>query len=92
MNNYIIIYDGTFINLLSTIKYLLQEIKYLLQEHIKPQNIIIEGSYSLNLFETLIKPNIINDEKFINKIISISSHEIFKIIYYTFLIMPKIKN
>lgn len=85
MNNYIIIYDGTFINLLSTIK-------YLLQEHIKPQNIIIEGSYSPNLFETLIKPNIINDEKFINKIISISSHEIFKIIYYTFLIMPKIKN
>ena len=78
MNNYIIIYDGTFINLLSTIK-------YLLQEHIKPLNIIIEGSYSPNLFETLIKPNIINDEKFINKIISISSHEIFKIIYYTFL-------
>ena len=78
MNNYIIIYDGTFINLLSTIK-------YLLQEHIKPQNIIIEGSYPPNLFETLIKPNIINDEKFINKIISISSHEIFKIIYYTFL-------
>lgn len=85
MNNYIIIYDGTFINLLSTIK-------YLLQEHIKPQNIVIEDTYSPNLFETLINPNITNDEKFINQIITTSSHEILKIIYYTFLSDAKNKE
>lgn len=78
MNNYIIIYDGTFINLLSTIK-------YLLLSHIKPQNIVIEGTYSPSLFEILIKPDITNDEKFIKKIIATSSKETFKIIYYTFL-------
>ncbi len=78
MNNYLIIYDGTFINLLTTIK-------YLLQEHIKPQNIILEGTYSPNLFEVLIKPNITNDENFIEEIITTSSKEVFKIIYYIFL-------
>ena len=61
MNNYIIIYDGTFINLLTTIK-------YLLQANIKPQKIVIEGTYSPSLFETIIKPNIDNDPTFITKI------------------------
>ena len=78
MNNYIIIYDGTFINLLTTIK-------YLLQANIKPQKIVIEGTYSPSLFETIIKPNIDNDPTFITKIIKSSSKEVLKLITYTFL-------
>ena len=78
MNNYIIIYDGTFINLLTTIK-------YLLQANIKPQKIVIEGTYSPSLFETIIKPNIDNDPTFITKITKSSSKEVLKLITYTFL-------
>ena len=78
MNNYIIIYDGTFINLLTTIK-------YLLQTNIKPQKIVIEGTYSPSLFETIIKPNIDNDPTFITKITKSSSKEVLKLITYTFL-------
>ena len=78
MNNYIIIYDGTFINLLTTIK-------YLLQANIKPQKIVIEGTYSPSLFETIIKPNIDNDPTFITQIIKSSSKEVLKLITYTFL-------
>ena len=78
MNNYIIIYDGTFINLLTTIK-------YLLQANIKPQKIVIEGTYSPSLFETIIKPNIDNDPTFITKITISSSKEVLKLITYTFL-------
>lgn len=78
MNNYIIIYDGTFINLLTTIK-------YLLQANIKPQKIVIEGTYSPSLFETIIKPNIDNDPTFITKITKFSSKEILKLITYIFL-------
>ena len=77
-NNYIIIYDGTFINLLSTIK-------YLLQNHIKPQNIIKEGTYTPNLFEITLKPDIKDDPNFIKSIIKISSKEVLKIITYVFL-------
>lgn len=78
MNNYIIIYDGTFINLLTTIK-------YLLQANIKPQKIVIEGTYSPSLFETIIKPNIDNAPTFITKITKSSSKEVLKLITYTFL-------
>ncbi len=85
MNNYIVIYDGTFINLLSTIK-------YLLQENIKPENIVIEKSYSPNLFEILMNPEIKNDEAIISEIITTSSKEVFKIIYYTFLSDAKNKE
>ena len=78
MNNYIIIYDGTFINLLTTIK-------YLLKNNIKPQNIISENNYTPNLLETILKPNIVNDPNFITTIINTSSKDIFKIITYVYL-------
>ena len=78
MNNYIIIYDGTFINLLTTIK-------YLLKNNIKPQNIVPENTYTPNLLETILKPDIVNDPNFITTIINSSSKEIFKIITYVYL-------
>ena len=79
MNNDIIVfYDGTFINLLSTIK-------YLLQEHIRPTNIVEEGTYTPSLFESTINPLIKNDPKFLNEIMAISSKRVLNIIFYLFL-------
>ena len=78
MNNYSVLYDGTFINLLTTIK-------YLLKEKIKPTNIVEEGTYFPTIFDTIYKPNIENNPIIIKEIINISSKQILKIIYYIYL-------
>lgn len=78
MNNYIVIYDGTFLNLLSTIK-------YLFQEKIKPSNITSNEFYQSDLFTNILKPDITDDPKFLNTIENNSNKEIIKIITYVFL-------
>lgn len=78
MNNYSVLYDGTFINLLTTIK-------YLLIEKIKPTNIVEEGTCFPTIFDTIYKPNIENNPTIIKEIINISSKQILKIIYYIYL-------
>ncbi len=77
MYNYCVIYNGTFINLLSTIK-------YLLKNNIKPEKIVEEGKYTLNLFEYLYKPDVTDDPTLIKSINNIS-FQILKIIHYVFL-------
>ncbi len=85
MNNYSVLYDGTFINLLTTIK-------YLLKEKIKPTNIVEEGTCFPTIFDTIYKPNIENNPTIIKEIINISSKQILKIIYYIYLSNNKNKE
>lgn len=85
MSNYCILYDGTFIGLLTTIK-------YLLKNKIKPTNIIEENKINFNMFDNFFKPNITNDVNFIKIILNISSKQILKIIYYVYLSNNKNKE
>ncbi|MFR5856407.1 MAG: TIGR03915 family putative DNA repair protein [Bacilli bacterium] len=70
--NYIILYDGSLDNLLSTIK-------YLFKEKIKPINIVNEIEYVPNLLDYSLKPDIKDD------VLEINNKKAFKIIYYIYL-------
>lgn len=85
MTNYVIIYDGTFVNLLSTIK-------YLIEEKIRPAKIVVEGKYNVSLFEEILKPNIFNDPNYIAKLENLSSKKVIKIITFVFLSNDKNKE
>ena len=65
--NYIILYDGSLDNLLSTIK-------YLFKEKIKPINIVNEIEYVPNLLDYSLKPDIKDD------VLEINNKKVFKII------------
>ena len=70
--NYIILYNGSLDNLLSTIK-------YLFKEKIKPINIVNEIEYVPNLLDYSLKPDIKDD------VLEINNKKVFKIIYYIYL-------
>lgn len=76
-SNYIYLYNQNFISLLNLIK-------YLLTNKLLPIN-IKDISYQPNLFEETLNPEISQDDKVINEIISATSFNIFNIIYKVFL-------
>ena len=78
MNNFVYLYDGTFLNLISNIE-------YLLNNKIKPINIKNEFNYEENLFDKTFKLNIENNELFIERIIKDISSYAFSLIYDVFL-------
>ena len=78
MNNFVYLYDGTFLNLISNIE-------YLLNNKIKPINIKNEFNYEENLFDKIFKLNIENNELFIERIIKDISSYAFNLIYDVFL-------
>jgi len=75
--NYIYLYNGNFINLLSLID-------ILITENIKPDN-IKNSNYSPTLFEQVIKLEVSDDENILMKIKNNTNDSIFKIMYYVFL-------
>lgn len=78
--NYIILYDGSFNNLLITIK-------YLFTNNIKPINIVKEDNFKGSLTEYPFKPEINEFDK-----LNIPDKNIFKIIYYIYLSNNKNKE
>lgn len=74
---YIFIYNDSFISLMSLID-------YLIDKNIRPEN-IKDSKYSSNLFDSVLKLEINNNEKILIEIIKRTSIQIFKIIYYVFL-------
>lgn len=78
--NYIVLYDGSFNNLLITIK-------YLFTWHIKPVNITNEEGFKETLTEYSFKPNIKENDK-----LNIKNKNIYKIVYYIYLSNDKYKE
>ncbi len=75
MNNYIYLYDGTFLNLILVIQ-------YLLKRQIKPLNIVDENIYQPNLLDATIKLNFEKEETNLYQNLSKNCQ---KIIYYNYL-------
>ena len=78
MNNYIYLYDGTFLNLLNNIE-------YLILNKIKPVNIKNEFTYEENLIDKTFKATTKNSTDFIDEIINKTSVQVFNIVYNLFL-------
>lgn len=78
MNEFIYLYDGSWIELLSLIKYLLKENK-------KPINIKEESQYIPNLIDTAIHLDLKTDKKIYQEWISKVSRDVIKIAYYVYL-------
>lgn len=78
MNDFIYLYDGTFLNLLDTIA-------YLLEKKIKPLNIKNEITFAPSLFDETFKPILKKNQNIIDQIIHKISRDAFHTIYYVFL-------
>lgn len=78
MNEYIYLYDGSWIELLSLINYLLKENK-------KPLNIKEESKYTPNLIDQALHLNIKKEKKIYQEWIKKVSRDIVKIAYYVYL-------
>ena len=78
MNNFVYLYDGTFLNLISNIE-------YLLNNKIKPINIKNEFNYEENLFDKTFKLDLKDSEIFIEKIVRDASSYVLKFIFYVFI-------
>ena len=85
MNNFIYLYNGTFLNLISVIE-------YLISNKIKPINIKSEYNYEENLFDKTFKLDLKDSEIFIEKIVRDASSYVLKLIFYVFLSNEKNKE
>lgn len=75
--NKVYVYEGDFVSLINLVY-------YLISSNIKP-DAIKEESYVPNLFESIIKPNVNDDNNVIDEIFRIFGCNIFMVIYYVFL-------